>query len=758
MSASSPTNSVASSSGSSSRTPSLSEEEDHEEMMSMYGKRSSLRGNTQQQQQQYYDDGTRCSHCGASLEFVDSDGIYGDCCTECGTSISSSAGFQTSSIFREEIEFDKDDSTKLGRHVSNDEGLIGAYIFATAEDPNSVIQGLSSKAQARLQRQISAKHKAETRAQKLLAALNVPQRYLPEVMDLVCKMAERPSDESRKKTSRKIHSNDIAEDTTDNTSMIYNLNTGEYVIDHDEDETEIDFDEEAVSPSKDCKIESSEGNSPERIFDIPDYSNTNAPPSIEDQREHNMALLKEKFKTTLYSNKTSNSQQAKEPEVDSTSTKLLRYTRTKWIDGIICGSIYVVCRRAKLPLTLLDLSEVTGYSIFELGKKYKAICHNFGIQVDPLDLEVLCDRMTNEFEDCFLDANSNVDMKKKTDVNMRMRRIIRVAIKECLDTGRRPVALVGAALIMAMQSCSIKLTCREVAEYTHTGENTIRERYKELKQLLLNLSNELPFHHEICAKDVSFNRYLSFILEHVEALRDLHRTKTELDPDSPTRLSDISSTSASTVKSEDTSSQMIPQEVLKSSLQRLETMTKGKLSKEIALINSQLSESLPPSFIQSQLCKEKRRGAVQLAKQRIQQSMMNNLTKHEDEKKPLTTSSQPVSAEVLEMEKLLLEGVPEEALISGQRHQSSIPYYMGREGVNTGEELTDMDISQQELNSMIRSKEEVEIMMAIRTELGDDVDAELSIKQAQKKRKKEEEESATISSKLMHQPSKKNKK
>ncbi|KAF0978349.1 hypothetical protein FDP41_002864 [Naegleria fowleri] len=755
-SASSPTNSVASSSSgwsSSSRTQSLSEEEDHEEMMSMYGKRSSsLKGNVPQQQ--HYDDGTRCRNCGASLEFVDSDGIYGDCCTECGTSISSSVGFQTSSIFREEIEFDKDDSTKLGRHVSHDEGLIGAYIFATAEDPNSVIQGLSSKAQARLQRQISAKHKAETRAQKLLAALNVPQRYLPEVMDLVCKMAERPNDEIGKKTTRKLHSNDIVEDTADNNSIIYNLNTGEHVLDQDEDDLEVDFNDEATSPSKECKLESSEENSPERIFDLPDYSNTNASPSIEGQREHHMALLKEKFKTTLYSNKTSNTQeQAKETE-DSTSAKLLRYTRTKWIDGIICGSIYVVCRRAKLPLTLLDLSEVTGYSIFELGKKYKAICHNFGIQVDPLDLEVLCDRMTNEFEDFFLNTNGNVDMKKKTDVNLRMRRIIRVAIKECLDTGRRPVALVGAALIMAMQSCSIKLTCREVAEFTHTGENTIRERYKELKQLLLNLSKELPFHHEICAKDVSFNRYLSFILEHVEALRDLHRTKTELDPDSPTRLSDTSSTSFSTVKSEDPS-QIIPQEVLKSSLQRLDTMTKGKLSKEIALINSQISESLPPSFIISQLCKEKRREAVRLAKQRIQQSMTNNLTKQEDDKKSLTTS--PVSAEVLEMEKLLLEGVPEEALISGQRHTSSIPYYIGKEGVDTSEELTDMDMSQQELNSMIRSKEEVEIMMAIRSELGDDVDAELSIKQAQKKRKKEEEESATVSSKLMN-PSKKNKK
>ncbi|EFC37123.1 predicted protein [Naegleria gruberi] len=719
---------------------------DSDDMETMYGIKKNH--GVQQSNFGYYDDGS-CKHCGASSEYIESDEFNYEVCSKCGTQVTSSS--QPISIFREEIEFDKDNSKKIGRHVSNDEGFFGAYLMATSSDPSAIIHGQNSKAQARLQRQLGAKKKAEIRTAKLLSALKLPNRYLPEVMNFVCKMAEKPNNVTTKKSEKKVHSNKIGSPDSQSggsAGCIYNLGTQE-VIDFDEFASdEENFDE---IPTK-AKLESSsDGFSPERDFD-PLPSSTDETKFEDDPREHSLNLMKQRFQSTLLSTKQQEKTTKKEEESESSDIIKFKYTKEKWMDGVIAGALYVVCRREKLPITLLDLSEVTGYSIFELGRKYKEICKTFNIQVDPLDLETLCDRMTNEFSDCFTDENGQVNIKTKTDINLRMRRIIRVAMKECLDSGRRPIALVAAALLLALQSCSIDMKLSEVARSTHVGEATIRERFNELKQLLMNLSKQLPWAHEITLKTLP--RHLPFILDVVEQLRDLQRTRIDDESsassssDSPSNNNTFNQSFVSETKTEESA---LPEHIVKGNIQRILGLTKGKLAKEISIINSQLPSPMPPAFIKAQLEKERKKAIVMLAKQRIQNSL-SGISNSE------TLPTAMIESDVLEMEKLLLQGVSEEALISGHTHLSTLPYFLGKDGVDKGEELTEMDVSQKELNDIMRSKEEIAALVGIREEHGDDIDAEISIKEVTRKRKKEEDDTNYISATLLNPSLKKIKK
>jgi len=754
-------------------------EEDDEEhlMMSMYGGGTSTRkhgsgasSSSSEQSPEYHafqpkltiaNDFDGCKHCGASSEYIISNDMHGDVCTNCGTHVDIGTA-QASSTFREDIEFDKGANrpTKVGRHISYDEGLYGAYLLASAEDPNNVANGLSSRAQARLQRQMGAKRRAQLRINNLMSALKVPARLAGEVMFLVTQMAERTdieilSSKKRKKTSSSaeptVSSDDSAtpsptlslespNDFEPQQSAVYNTSTGQLI---EEDDEEFYSDDEIFGmPNEEVKKESS-----------PSYA---IPDTPIDEKERNMNLLKQRLQSTLFCN--SKNKIEEKPKENNAILKF-RYTREKWIDGVIAGALYIICRREKLPITLLDLSELLGYSIFELGKRYKEVCSALQIKVDKLDLEVLCDRMANEFNDCFEDDNGNINKTIKTDVILRMRRIVRVAIKECLDTGRRPIGLVGAALKLAMESCDINLSFDDVAQAMNTGKSSLRERYNELRQLMLSLSKELPWAHEITNK--SLLRHLPFILDFAEQLRDIHRTKIE---DTNTNdITDLNSptSSVSTMdfpKIETSENQLVPNEIIKSSLLRLENqpMTKGKQSKEIALINSQLSQPLPPAFLRSLLSKEIRKQKVENAKLRIHNAVLGSHVKSEGEAQPIT-SNNPLDQEDLQIERLLLEGVSEQDLICGYTHSSKLPMHLGRDGVDRGEELTDMDISTAELNSMIRSKEEVASLIQIRNELGEDIDAEQSIKKACKKRKKEEDDDNCISATLLDPSLKKRK-
>ncbi|KAL9655940.1 hypothetical protein ABK040_007561 [Willaertia magna] len=693
-----------------------------------------------------------CFVCG-SENCIAFDENYGNVCTLCGAQQDNTMQ-GTASVFREEIEFDKGANRPsiLGRHISKDEGLLGAYLYASSSG-----DALSMKSQSRIQRQILAKRKALFRITELLNALKVPTRFADEVMFLVSQMAEHSNPLTNKKSKRKKKIDNKEEVHMAEASTANSLNNDlDLTANNKEDNDEDNFDLDDYDPTNSTSgqlgnLLYGSLNEEEEEQEATTTINEEEDGEVEDlsydeKRSRNMNLIKERMKSTLFSNRENDFNQFKsnnEKQEDKDSPGLtFRYTKEKWLDGIIAGSIYIICRREHLPITLLDLSEVLGTTIFELGKKYKEICSTLNIKVDQLDPEILCDKIVNNFTDRFKDE------EEKNNAILRTRRLVRVAIKEWLDTGRRPIGLVGAALKLSMESFKIKTSFEDLAEHLNIGKGSLRDRYNELKELMLNLSKNLPWSHEITNK--SLIRHLPFLLDFVEQLRDIHRTKIE---PSTEEIQESNNTVVNMAPNNDNENNelpisiednsvvevtkpLIPVELTQSTLNNQGLQTKGKQFKAISDINSKVSHALPPAFVKSHLNRERRKQKVEQAKIRISNSLHG--IKEDQNNNNNTLINQRMDQEDLEIERLLLEGVAEQSIINGYQHSDKALTEESIKEINKQEdELTDKDLTERELKSFIRTRAEIQVLKQIRNDLGEDIDSEKSIAEAKKRKQKQ---------------------
>jgi transcription factor IIIB subunit 2 len=144
-------------------------------------------------------------------------------------------------------------------------------------------------------------------------------------------------------------------------------------------------------------------------------------------------------------------------------------------------SIYTACRENKENTVLLiDLAEIIHVNVFELGAAYKKFLdridltakyhgsNNMQVQqmVEP---EPLIRRFAKRLE------FGNDSEKVSTDACSILRRMKR----DWMVTGRQPMGLVGACLIIAARMNNYRRTLREVVYVVRAGEMTILKRLNE---------------------------------------------------------------------------------------------------------------------------------------------------------------------------------------------------------------------------------------------------------------------------------------
>ncbi len=145
--------------------------------------------------------------------------------------------------------------------------------------------------------------------------------------------------------------------------------------------------------------------------------------------------------------------------------------RGRSMESVVAGALYAACRRHEVPRTLDELSEASSIEKKEVGRTYRFITRELGINILPSNPADYIARFASS-------------LKLNAETQSKAVEILEQAQKVELTSGRGPTGIAAAALYVAALINGEKRTQREVADVAGVTEFTIRNRYKELLEKL----------------------------------------------------------------------------------------------------------------------------------------------------------------------------------------------------------------------------------------------------------------------------------
>jgi transcription initiation factor TFIIB len=140
--------------------------------------------------------------------------------------------------------------------------------------------------------------------------------------------------------------------------------------------------------------------------------------------------------------------------------------RGRSIEGVATSALYAACRQEGLPRSLEEISEVSRVERKEIGRTYRYISQELGLELKPVDPAKYVPRFASE-----------LDLSK--EVQSKANEIIETTAEKGLLSGKSPTGFAAAAIYAASLLCNEKKTQREVADVAQVTEVTIRNRYQE---------------------------------------------------------------------------------------------------------------------------------------------------------------------------------------------------------------------------------------------------------------------------------------
>ena len=141
------------------------------------------------------------------------------------------------------------------------------------------------------------------------------------------------------------------------------------------------------------------------------------------------------------------------------------------MESVVAGALYAACRRHEVPRTLDEMGEASGIEKKEIGRTYRFVTRELGINILPSNPADYIPRFASAL-------NLTADSQTKSVEILEMARDIE------LTSGRGPTGIAAAALYVASLMTGEKRTQREIADVVGVTEVTIRNRYKEMIERL----------------------------------------------------------------------------------------------------------------------------------------------------------------------------------------------------------------------------------------------------------------------------------
>ncbi|PSQ42532.1 transcription initiation factor IIB 3 [Halobacteriales archaeon SW_7_68_16] len=123
-------------------------------------------------------------------------------------------------------------------------------------------------------------------------------------------------------------------------------------------------------------------------------------------------------------------------------------------------------RKEGIPRSLEEISEVSRVERKEIGRTYRYISQELGLEMKPVDPQKYVPRFCSE-------------LALSEEVQAKANEIIETTAEQGLLSGKSPTGYAAAAIYAASLLCNEKKTQREVADVAQVTEVTIRNRYQE---------------------------------------------------------------------------------------------------------------------------------------------------------------------------------------------------------------------------------------------------------------------------------------
>lgn len=184
----------------------------------------------------------------------------------------------------------------------------------------------------------------------------------------------------------------------------------------------------------------------------------------------------------------------------------------QWLTILIGACAYVVMRRDNRSLPIAEVASVIGCDDHELGRMVLRVVDHLNLKRPEFpEFDIV-----GSFERALKESPSFVGVGKEKAERMRKQGIflMQCAVKWFLTTGRKPLPLVAAVLVLIAKLNQVDVTIENVAKQVHAVVHTSKLRYKELLEELVKVAQALPWGMDVTTKNVVKNA--PFVIQYME--------------------------------------------------------------------------------------------------------------------------------------------------------------------------------------------------------------------------------------------------
>lgn len=145
--------------------------------------------------------------------------------------------------------------------------------------------------------------------------------------------------------------------------------------------------------------------------------------------------------------------------------------RGRSIESVIAATVYLACRELKIPRSLDEVVKYTRVPRKDIARCYRLLLRELGIKVSTADPSDYITRIVSAL------GLPGTVIRTATE-------ILNMAREKGITGGKDPAGLAAAAVYIASEIQGIRKTQKEIAYVAGVTEVTVRNRYKELMDIL----------------------------------------------------------------------------------------------------------------------------------------------------------------------------------------------------------------------------------------------------------------------------------
>ncbi|CAK9327497.1 unnamed protein product [Citrullus colocynthis] len=183
-----------------------------------------------------------------------------------------------------------------------------------------------------------------------------------------------------------------------------------------------------------------------------------------------------------------------------------------WFPILVGACAYVSMRKDNRPLPMSEIASAVECDLHELGRMVIRV-------VDFLDLkgpEFPVFDIVGSLERAARNSPSfsRVDADTLERIVKQGIFLLQCAVKWFLTTGRQPLPMVAAVLVLVSELNEVNVSIDNVAMEVHAKVSTCKKRYRELLEALVEVGKKLPWGKDITTKNIVKNA--PFVIQYME--------------------------------------------------------------------------------------------------------------------------------------------------------------------------------------------------------------------------------------------------